>query len=83
MPLRVVQFWISNFFEKRTCAEDRAKIIKDYVSLRPTTQVIVNRQMLASNPFAPKIIRNTIKGTLSALKGFRPGKIEIKIDEQG
>ena len=58
------------------------KSIEDCVSLKPTTQVILNGQMLALNPFAAKIIRNTIKGALSALKGFRPGKIEIKIDEQ-
>jgi hypothetical protein len=38
--------------------------------------------MLALNPFAAKIIRNTIKGALSALKGFKWGKVEIKIDER-
>jgi len=37
--------------------------------------------MLALNPFAAKIIRNTIKGALSALKNFRWGKIEIKINK--
>lgn len=58
------------------------KSIEDCVSSNPTTQVILNGQMLALNPFAAKIIRNTIKGALSALKGFKWGKVEIKIDER-
>jgi len=57
------------------------KSVEDCVSLKSTTQVILNGQILALNPFAAKIIRSTIKGTLSALKGFRWGKIEIKIDK--
>jgi len=57
------------------------KSVRDCVSLKPTTQVTLNGKMLALNPFAAKIIRNTIKGALSALKNFRRGKIEIKINE--
>lgn len=56
------------------------KSVEDCVSLKPTTQVILDGQMLALNPFAAKIIRNTTKGALSALKNFRGGKIEIKIN---
>jgi len=57
------------------------KSVRDCVSLKSTTQVTLNGKTLALNPFAAKIIRNTIKGALSALKGFRRGKIEIKINE--
>jgi molybdopterin-guanine dinucleotide biosynthesis protein B len=57
------------------------KSIGDCVSLKSTTQVTLNGQTLALNPFAAKIIRNTIKGALSTLKGFRRGKIEIEINE--
>ena len=56
------------------------KSVKDCISLKPTIQVILNGKMLALNPFTAKIIQNTIKGALSALKGVKTGKIEIKID---
>jgi len=50
---------------------------EDCVSLRPTTEVKIDGQPMPMNPFISGIVRSTILGVLSPLKGFKKGKIEI------
>jgi molybdopterin-guanine dinucleotide biosynthesis protein B len=52
--------------------------VEDCVSLHPTTEVKVDGQPLPMNPFISNIVRSTILGMLSPLKGFKKGKIEIR-----
>jgi molybdopterin-guanine dinucleotide biosynthesis protein B len=52
--------------------------VEDCVSLHPTTEVKVDGQPLPMNPFISGIVRSTILGMLSPLKGFKKGKVEIK-----
>jgi molybdopterin-guanine dinucleotide biosynthesis protein B len=53
--------------------------VEDCISLQPSTEVRVDGRTLPMNPFISSIVRGTILGLLSALKGFRNGKIEISI----
>ncbi len=55
------------------------KTINDCPSLEPSTLVKINRKIISINPFIAKIVKNTILGLLSTLKGFTKGDIEIKI----
>ena len=55
----------------------------DCVSLRSTTEVRINGTLMAISPFIGRIIARTLVGLLSALKGFRPGAIEIRIGGAG
>jgi molybdopterin-guanine dinucleotide biosynthesis protein B len=52
---------------------------EDYVSLQPSTEVKMDGQPMPMNPFISGIVRSTILGVLSPLKGFKKGKIEISI----
>ena len=52
---------------------------EDCVSLRPTTEVRIDGQSLPMNPFIASIVRGTILGMLSPLKGFKKGTIEIRL----
>jgi molybdopterin-guanine dinucleotide biosynthesis protein B len=52
--------------------------VEDCVSLHPITEVKVDGRPMPMNPFISGIVRSTIFGMLSSLKGFRKGKIEIK-----
>lgn len=54
----------------------------DCPSLEPSTLVKVNGKIVPMNPFIAKIIKNTITGLLSPLKGFIKGDIEIKIKQK-
>jgi len=54
----------------------------DCPSLEPSTLVKVNGNIIPMNPFIAKIVRNTIIGLLSPLKGFIKGNIEIKIKQK-
>ena len=54
----------------------------DCPSLKPLTLVKVNGKAVPMNPFIAKIIKNTITGLLSSLKGFTKGDIEIKIKQK-
>lgn len=51
-------------------------------SLEPSTLVKVNGKIISMNPFISKIVKNTIIGILSSLKGFAKGDIEIKIKQK-
>jgi len=52
--------------------------VEDCVSLHPTTEVKVDGQPLPMNPFISDIVKGTILGMLSPLKGFKKGKVEIR-----
>jgi len=54
----------------------------DCPSLEPSTLVKVDGKIISMNPFIAKIIKNTIIGLLSSLKGFIKGDIEIKIKQK-
>ena len=55
------------------------KTIEDCVSLKPATQVTIDGRPLPLNPFTSKVVRNVVVATLSPLKGFSAGEIEIRI----
>jgi len=70
-----------------SCYELGRKIVRGEKSasncpaLAPTTRVSVEGKMLPLNPFISTIIANTVKGMLSALKGFTKGTIKLTIEE--
>ncbi|MCK4449486.1 MAG: Fe-S cluster protein, partial [Anaerolineae bacterium] len=53
--------------------------VGDCVSLQPATEIRIDGQPMPMNPFISSIVRSTILGMLSPLKGFKKGKIEISI----
>ena len=56
------------------------KIIDDCLSLNADVQIKIDDRIMPAKPFISDIVRNTITGMLSSLKGYRKGKIEIKIE---
>jgi molybdopterin-guanine dinucleotide biosynthesis protein B len=58
------------------------RTIDDCPSLEPSTLVKVNGKIISMNSFIAKIVKNTIIGLLSTLKGFTKGDIEIKIKQK-
>jgi hypothetical protein len=58
------------------------KTLDDCLSLTPSTLVKANGKIISMNSFIAKIVRNTIIGLLSSLKGFTKGDIEIKIKQK-
>jgi len=55
--------------------------VSDCTHLGGDVQVWLAGEPMELNPFVSDILRKTIKGFLSALKGFRKGKIRIKIGD--
>jgi molybdopterin-guanine dinucleotide biosynthesis protein B len=53
--------------------------VEDCVSLQPATEVKIDGQLMPMNPFISSIVRSTILGMLSPLKGYRKGKVEISL----
>jgi len=53
--------------------------VEDCVSLLPATEVKIDGEPLPLNPFISTIVRETILGVLSPLKGFKKGEIEISL----
>jgi len=53
--------------------------VEDCVSLRPAAEVRIDGRPMPMNPFISNIVRSTILGMLSPLKGFKRGKIEISV----
>jgi len=47
--------------------------------LQEEVEIYINEKRIPLNPFVEEIIKNTIKGMLSTLKGFEEGKIKIII----
>jgi len=70
-----------------TCYELAKEIVKgkkrvsDCTRLGPDVEVRVAGERIELNPFVSDILRKTIKGFLSGLKGFKEGKIRIKIGD--
>ncbi len=68
-----------------SCYELAREIVKgqrkvgECTRLGRDVEVRVAGKQLELNPFVSEILRKTVKGFLSALKGFRKGKIRIKI----
>ena len=58
------------------------KSLEDCPALKPETQITLNGKLLALNPFISQMIRGTITGMLSSLKGYRKGNIQIKIENK-
>lgn len=54
--------------------------VNDCVSLESAAEISINGTPLGTNPFVEKMIAATVRGMLSTLKGFAPGKAEIKVD---
>jgi len=53
--------------------------VEDCVSLQPATEVRIDGELMPMNPFISDIVRGTILGMLSPLKGFKKGKVEISL----
>jgi molybdopterin-guanine dinucleotide biosynthesis protein B len=53
--------------------------VAECVSLHPSVEVTIDGQPMALNPFISAIVRGTVLGLLSSLKGFREGKVEIEL----
>jgi molybdopterin-guanine dinucleotide biosynthesis protein B len=70
---------------RETCYEMAREIvagtgsIDECVSLRPSVEVTIDGQPMALNPFISGIVESTVLGLLSSLKGFREGKVEIRL----
>ena len=70
----------------KTCYELALQIVKgnrtidDCRSLNADVQIKIDDLVMPAKPFISDIVRNTITGMLSSLKGYRKGKIEIKIE---
>jgi len=57
-----------------------SKTIDDCRALMSGVQIEIDGKILPIKPFVSDIVQNTIEGMLSALKGYKKGKIEIKIE---
>ncbi len=70
-----------------TCAELAAKIVSglagpgDCLARSTSLEIKVNGRALGMNPFVERIISRSVLGMLSELKGYSPGRVEIKIDQ--
>ena len=53
------------------------RTLDDCVSIRPDTQVTIDGQPMPMNPFISRLVRGTLLGMLSSLRGFRKGKVEV------
>ena len=69
-----------------TCYEMALQIVKgdktvaDCRSLNADVQIKIDDRIMPAKPFISDMVRNTITGMLSSLKGYRKGKIEIRIE---
>jgi len=70
----------------KTCYELALQIVKgnktmdDCRSLNAHVQIKIDGHIMPAKPFISDILQNTITGMLSSLKGYREGKVEIKIE---
>ncbi|KYC45216.1 MAG: hypothetical protein APG12_00870 [Candidatus Methanofastidiosum methylothiophilum] len=44
-------------------------------------EVSINGKEIELNPFVEEVIKNTVKGMVSSLRGYEKGKIKIEIDD--
>ena len=49
-------------------------------SLNADVEIKIDGRVIPAKPFISDLVKNTITGMLSSLKGYRKGKIEIKIE---
>jgi molybdopterin-guanine dinucleotide biosynthesis protein B len=56
------------------------KTIHDCRSLNADVQIKIDGRIIPAKPFISDMVRNTVTGMLSSLKGYRKGRIEIKIE---
>jgi len=56
------------------------KTVDDCRSLNADVQIKIDGHIMPAKPFISDIVGNAITGMLSSLKGFKKGKIEIKIE---
>jgi molybdopterin-guanine dinucleotide biosynthesis protein B len=69
----------------QTCYElareivEGTRAVEDCISLQPITEVRIDGELMPLNPFISDLVRGTILGMLSPLKGFKKGKVEISI----
>ncbi len=69
-----------------TCAGLAAQIVagqaspEDCQARKTSLEVKVNGKTLGMNPFVERIISKSILGMMSELKGYSPGKVELKIN---
>lgn len=54
--------------------------LEDCVSMQPKTVIKIGGEPLPLSPFISKLIKRTIEGLLSSLKGYKADRIEIMID---
>ncbi|MFN2342489.1 MAG: molybdopterin-guanine dinucleotide biosynthesis protein MobB [Desulfonatronovibrio sp.] len=68
-----------------TCRELARKIVSEKatpascLAKRSNLEITINGQPLGMNPFVERVICKSIQGMLSELKGYSPGRVEIKI----
>ena len=53
--------------------------VEECVSLQPAVEVKIDGRPMPMNPFISGVVRGTILGMLSSLKGFKKGKVEISV----
>ena len=53
--------------------------LEECVSLQPETEISIDGQPMPMNPFISRIVRDVILAMLSSFKGFKKGKIEIRL----
>jgi molybdopterin-guanine dinucleotide biosynthesis protein B len=70
---------------RETCYEMAREIVSgtgsvdECVSLQPSAEITIDGEPMALNPFISGIVESTVLGLLSSLKGFRQGKVEIRL----
>ncbi len=70
----------------KTCYEMALQIVRgsrateDCKSLYADVQIKIDDRIMPVKPFVADIVRNTVTGMLSSLKGYGKGRIEIVID---
>ncbi|MFW5730715.1 MAG: molybdopterin-guanine dinucleotide biosynthesis protein MobB [Desulfonatronovibrionaceae bacterium] len=72
---------------RESCRELAGQILsggaspEDCQALQSSLEIMINGRSLGMNHFVSSIIRGSIMGMLSGLKGFAPGEIQINIKE--
>ncbi|WP_028575064.1 molybdopterin-guanine dinucleotide biosynthesis protein MobB [Desulfonatronovibrio hydrogenovorans] len=53
---------------------------EDCLAVNSECEIRVNGQIVGMNPFVERIFKKTLQAMLSELKGYSPGRVEIKIN---
>ena len=71
----------------KTCYEMARQIVKgekdmdDCRSLNAEVQIKIDGRIMPAKPFISDLVKNTIRGLLSSLKGYGEGSVEIRIEK--